>query len=71
MIRIHIVALYKSMPSSSSHFVGRSRQLEALRAFFKKRPDSDDERRSCALYGPGGVGKTQISLKFIEQNYKL
>jgi GTPase SAR1 family protein len=27
-------------------------------------------RRSCLLWGMGGIGKTQVSLKFIEKMYQ-
>src|ERR1700761_7537089 len=59
------------MPSSSSHFVGRSEQLALLKNFFKRRKKSDRARRAYVLYGVGGVGKTQTCLKFVEESRNL
>ena len=55
-------------PNSSSLFVGREDVLDKLRKIFIH---SDDgklmSRHSCLLWGIGGIGKTQICLKFIEE----
>jgi len=55
-------------PNSSSLFVGRKGVLDKLRMIFS--PSADSKlmlRRSCLLWGMGGIGKTQICLKFTEE----
>jgi GTPase SAR1 family protein len=58
-----ISALQK--PNSSSLFVGRKDVLDKLRKYFFH--CADKSRCSCLLWGTGGIGKTQICLKFIEE----
>ena len=56
-------------PNSSPLFTGRRDVLDKLKVFFH-RPTSDMVvRRSCLLWGMGGIGKTQICLKFIEEMF--
>ena len=55
-------------PNSSSLFVGRKDVLDKLRMIFS--PPADTKlisRCSCLLWGTGGIGKTQICLKFTEE----
>ena len=55
-------------PNSSSLFVGREDVLDKLRRIFIHHADSKlMSRCSCLLWGTGGIGKTQICLKFIEE----
>ena len=55
-------------PSSSPLFVGRKDVLDKLQKVFIHYADSKlMSRRSCLLWGTGGIGKTQICLKFIEE----
>ena len=55
-------------PNSSSLFVGRKDVLDKLRKIFIHSADSKlMSRCSCLLWGTGGIGKTQISLKFVEE----
>ena len=55
-------------PDSSPIFTGRKDILERLGKIFVHRADSRlMPRRSCLLWGMGGIGKTQICLKFTEQ----
>ncbi|KAM6503313.1 hypothetical protein JOM56_000256 [Amanita muscaria] len=49
----------------STLFTGRDRYLQVLNNYFSRKRDS--ERKKFLLYGMGGIGKTQICLKFIEQ----
>jgi len=51
-------------PNSSPHFTGRAEILNKLKKHFS----SDDlgTRKYFLLHGMGGIGKTQICLKFIE-----
>ena len=43
--------------------------LQRLRDYFSHR--NECQRKSFLLYGLGGIGKTQICLKFIEENDEL
>jgi GTPase SAR1 family protein len=56
------------MPSSSPYFVGCEDHLQKLQDYFCGRPANETKRRTFVLFGVGGVGKTQICLKFLEQN---
>ncbi|KAM6493280.1 P-loop containing nucleoside triphosphate hydrolase protein [Amanita muscaria] len=51
--------------SPSTFFTGRDSYLQALKDHFS--PNLDSERKKFLLYGMGGIGKTQICLKFIEK----
>src|SRR5277367_5512196 len=59
---------YKPRAPSSTHFTGRRDYLTKLRAFFNAKSDGPHRRKSFLLYGMGGIGKTQICLKFTEEN---
>ena len=55
-------------PNPSSLFVGQKDVLDKLQMIFIHCSDSKLMlRRSCLLWGTGGIGKTQICLKFIEE----
>ena len=55
-------------PDASLFFTGRKAVLEQLgKIFFQSDTSSLMLRRSCLLWGLGGIGKTQICLKFIEK----
>ena len=55
-------------PNSSSLFVGQKDVLNKLGKIFIHCGDSKLMTRcSCLLWGTGGIGKTQICLKFIEE----
>ena len=55
-------------PNSSSLFVGQKDVLDKLWEIFIHCADSKLMlRHSCLLWGTGGIGKTQICLKFIEE----
>jgi hypothetical protein len=58
-------------PSSSPHFVGRDEQLKLLATYYQKRDPTNLRRRTGVIYGLGGVGKTQITVRFIEENSDL
>jgi DNA replication protein DnaC len=62
---------YKPMTPSSANFTGRRDYLARLRAYFNVKPGEPLRRKSFLLYGMGGIGKTQICLKFTEENYDL
>ncbi|KAF8720316.1 hypothetical protein AX14_011029, partial [Amanita brunnescens Koide BX004] len=54
---------------SSALFTGRDEYLQKLRDYFCS--NVGGQRKSFLLYGLGGIGKTQICLKFIEQNVDM
>ena len=54
-------------PNSSALFQGRRDELERLKDYFKPRTNGELSRRPLLLYGMGGIGKTQICLKFTEE----
>ncbi|KIL63232.1 hypothetical protein M378DRAFT_80078, partial [Amanita muscaria Koide BX008] len=58
-----------SLKPPSTFFTGRDTYLRALQDHFS--PETDCERKRFLLYGMGGIGKTQICLKFIEQYGKI
>ena len=53
----------------SDLFTGRDKYLQRLRDYFSS--SIGDKRKAFLLYGLGGIGKTQICLKFIEENADL
>ena len=55
-------------PNASPLFIGRKDVLDKLGKIFIHETDSNlILRRSCLLWGTGGIGKTQICLKFTEE----
>ena len=54
-------------PNSSALFTGCEDILERLQDHFTPQDQGDRCRKSFLLYGMGGVGKTQICLKFVEK----
>ncbi|KIK05813.1 hypothetical protein K443DRAFT_90567 [Laccaria amethystina LaAM-08-1] len=56
------------MPNPSTRFTGRAEDIAKLkRHFFTNTNDADQKRKFFLLYGMGGIGKTQICLKFVEE----
>ena len=56
------------MPNSSTRFTGRTEAIAKLkRHFFTNTNDAVQKRKFFLLYGMGGIGKTQICLKFVEE----
>ena len=62
---------YRPMPSSSSNFVGRVDYLAKLEAVFIEGRTQTGSRPVGVLSGLGGVGKTQLSVKFAETRSHL
>ena len=58
--------LLSSLKHSSTLFTGRDEYLQELKDYFSS--SIGEKRKSFLLYGLGGMGKTQICLKFIEEN---
>ncbi|KIJ95712.1 hypothetical protein K443DRAFT_682785 [Laccaria amethystina LaAM-08-1] len=55
-------------PNSSIRFTGRSDVLAKLKEHFTAESNDKLRRRKFfLLYGMGGIGKTQICLRFIEE----
>jgi hypothetical protein len=62
---------YEPRTSSSVKFTGRGDYLTKLRDYFIVKPDEPLYRKFLLLYGMKGIGKTQICLKFTEENSDL
>ena len=55
------------MPNASTRFTGRTEVIAKLKShFFFDTNDAVQKRKLFLLYGMGGIGKTQICLKFVE-----
>ena len=55
------------MPNPSNQFTGHTEVIAKLREhFFTNTDDSAWKRKLFLLHGMGGIGKTQICLKFVE-----
>ena len=54
-------------PNSSLAFTGRKDILHKLEKIFAPSSNRQMSRCSCLLWGLGGIGKTQICLKFTEE----
>ena len=52
-------------PNPSNRFTGRTEVIAKLKSFFNTH-DSAQKRKLFLLYGMGGIGKTQICLKLVE-----
>lgn len=59
--------LVPQRPSSNALFTGREDILKKLKNHFAPTVSTDQNRKLFLLYGMGGIGKTQICLKFIEE----
>ncbi|KAF8313376.1 hypothetical protein F5887DRAFT_510793, partial [Amanita rubescens] len=59
------IPLLPPLRHSSALFTGNNNYLQKLEQFFQ--PTDNPIRKSFLLFGMGGIGKTQICLKFIEQ----
>ena len=56
------------MPNPSNRFTGRTEVITKLKKHFSTNTnDSAKKRKFFLLHGMGGIGKTQICLKFIEE----
>ena len=54
-------------PNPSNRFTGRTQVITELKRHFFNTNDSSQRRKFFLLYGMGGIGKTQICLKFLEE----
>ena len=72
---VHLVPPQTTLPPlaplkhSSTFFTGRDEYLQRLKDHFSAHEAG--QRKSFLLHGLGGIGKTQICLKFIEKNPDL
>ena len=55
------------MPNPSTRFTGRAEVIATLRKHFFTNTNDGVKRKFFLLYGMGGIGKTQICLKFVEE----
>ena len=55
------------MPNPSNRFTGRTEYVSKLKRYFGDSGDSAQMRKLFLLYGMGGIGKTQICLKFLQE----
>ena len=62
---------YRLMPSSANNFVGRADYLSKLEKIFKMKRSKDDSRPVAVLCAMGGMGKSQIGIKFAETRCRL
>jgi hypothetical protein len=62
---------YRPMPSSSSNFVGREDYLDKLETVFVEGRTQTRSRPIGVLSALGGMGKTQISVRFAETRAHL
>ena len=58
----------RHVPNASTRFTGRTEVIAKLkRHFFPNTKVAVQKRKYFLLYGMGGIGKTQICLKFVEE----
>ena len=55
------------MPMPSNQFTGQTEDIAELKRHFFNTNNSALKRKFFLLYGMGGIGKTQICLKFVEE----
>ncbi|KAF9000007.1 hypothetical protein BDQ17DRAFT_1245984, partial [Cyathus striatus] len=55
-------------PSATELFTGQEQYLEVLNKHFKSDNSINARRKYFLLYGMGGIGKTQICLKFKDES---
>ena len=55
------------MPNPSNRFTGQTEVITKLKTHFSNTNDSAQLRKFFLLHGMGGIGKTQICLKLIEE----
>ena len=61
-------AVIPLVPNPSTRFTGRLEIIAILKDhFFANLKDGVQKRKYFLLHGMGGIGKTQICLKFIEE----
>jgi Holliday junction resolvasome RuvABC ATP-dependent DNA helicase subunit len=57
------------MPNPSNRFTGRTEVIAKLKRYFSNADDSAQKRKFFLLHGMGGIGKTQICLKCVEEMF--
>ena len=56
------------IPNPSTRFTGRTEVIALLKRHFFTNTNDEVQKRKCfLLYGMGGIGKTQICLKFVAE----
>jgi Holliday junction resolvasome RuvABC ATP-dependent DNA helicase subunit len=56
-------------PNPSIRFTGRTDVIVGLKRHFRNTNDLAQRRKFFLLYGMGGIGKTQICLKLVEEMF--
>lgn len=59
--------VYTPPRALSPKFTGQEMYLQRLREYFEQ-PSQKPQRKCFLLHGTGGVGKTQLALKYAEEN---
>lgn len=59
---------YKTVPLSSHRFIGRLNYREKMKEYFDSKDDKPRRNKMFLLYGPGGMGKSEISIKYAEDH---
>ena len=63
-----VPAVIPLVPNPSNRFTGRTEVIAKLKKhFYANANDAVQKRRFFLLHGMGGIGKTQICLKLIEE----
>ena len=62
---------YRLMPSSATNFVGRADYLSKLEAILTAGSSKNDSRPVAVLCAIGGMGKSQLGIKFSETRRRL
>ena len=59
-----------TLPLPADYFTGRDEYLEVIKASFDFPKTSAElkRQRRFVLYGMGGIGKTQLALKFLDEH---
>ena len=65
-------AVIPLVPNPSTRFTGRTEIIAKLKEHFSANPNEEVQKRNYfLLHGMGGIGKTQICLKFVEEMFNL
>lgn len=63
-----VAYLHKTIPSSSQRFIGRLAYREKMDKYFNSYEIQPRRRKMFLLYGIGGIGKSEISIKYAEDH---
>jgi Holliday junction resolvasome RuvABC ATP-dependent DNA helicase subunit len=63
----HYTPSIPQIPNPSALFTGHEDIIRKLKNHFAPQDQRNKQRKFFLLYGMGGIGKTQICLKFVEK----